>query len=79
MKRPAFYFEKMGSQFTKAIRDERAEASAAAQAGEPSAINRAAWPSGPLLARAVVSHRSGPAVIYEPKVEERPQPSMDAG
>jgi len=69
----------MGSQYTKAIRDERLEAAAATQASEPLAINRAAWPSGPLLARAVVSHRSGPAVIYDPMPETPPRPSVDAG
>lgn len=68
----------MGCQFTNAIRDERAEVGAAAQAGDPPAVNRAAWPSGPLLARAVVSHRSGPVVIYDPVIETKSQPAADA-
>jgi hypothetical protein len=69
----------MGSQFTRAIRDEWAKTRATAQAGEPSAINRAAWPSGPLLARAVVSERSGPGMIYEPMPETKRRPAANAG
>jgi hypothetical protein len=69
----------MGSQCTKAIRDEWAKTRATAQAGEPSAINRAAWPSGPLLARAVVSERSGPGMIYEPMPETKRRPAANAG
>ena len=68
----------MGGQCTKAIRDERAKARATAQAGEPLAINRAAWPSGPLLARAVVSGHSGPVVTHEGMTETKAQPVTDA-
>ena len=75
----AFSLHTMGSQLTKAIRDQRAEGGAIVQAGEPLAVNRAAWPSGPLLARTVVSHRSGPAVIYDPTIETTAQPVVDAG
>jgi len=69
----------MGSQCTKAIRDGQAEARAATHFSEPLAVNRAAWPSGPLLARALVSHRSEPAVIYDPMPETPPRLSVDAG
>ena len=66
----------MGCQFTKTIRDERVGVTAAGQA-DRLAINRAAWPSGPLLARAVVSDRFGPVVIHDPVTDSKPQPGAD--
>jgi len=68
----------MGSQFTKVSRDERGRPCHASQAGEAAVTNRAAWPTGPLLARAIVSHHSGPAVTCEPPVEAKPQPAPGA-
>jgi len=78
VKWPTLYFFFMGSQFTKANRDERGKPCHAPQAGEAAVTSRAAWPTGPLLARAIVSHHPGPAAIHEPSVEAKPQPAPDA-
>lgn len=60
----------MSSQITHVIPMEPAEAGQANRAaGEPPATNRAAWPTGSMLACAVVSHRFGHSITYCPAID----------
>jgi len=62
----------MASKLTNVIPMEPAEASPALWAAQPAVLNRAAWPSGPLLAFAIASQHAIPSVAYGPMTEAKP-------
>jgi len=62
----------MGGQITNVTPMEPAEAGPVLWAAQPAMLNRAAWPTGSLLAFTIASHHAIPPVACGPKAEIKP-------